>query len=142
MAESYRAKFTKSQARKLNQLLGGRGDSGIPPGGKEVRDDGHSRVRLAQAPSGGIPGRSGITPGSATCTQVIIAPLGGTGFDAGDLVKTSHTFTVINWDTVAHGEDGDRIIQVSSHSNNAQLVGSSCVNEGTASNIVLYEPTE
>lgn len=141
MAESYRAKFTKSQARKLNQLLGGRGDSGIPPGGKEVRDDGHSRVRLAQAPSGGIPARVGKTPGAATCTQIIVAPLAGSGFSAGDLVKTAHTFTCINWDTIAHGADGDRIIQVSSHSNNAQLVGSSCVNTEDIAEILLYEPT-
>jgi len=141
MAKRHPVKMTETSARKLDRLLGGSGGAGIP-GEDNFRDSGFSRVRLAQAPSGGIPGRSGITPGSATCTQVIIAPLGGTGFDAGDLVKTAHTFTVINWDTVAHGEDGDRIIQVSSHSNNAQLVGSSCVNEGTASNIVLYEPTE
>jgi len=140
MAESYRAKFTKSQARKLNQLLGGRGDSGIPPGGKEVRDDGHSRVRLAQAPSGGIPARVGATPGAAICTQVIIAPLAGSGFSAGDLVKTAHTFTCINWDLSVHGADGDRVIQVSSHSDNAMLIGSSCDNEGDPDDIILYEP--
>ncbi len=141
MAESYRAKFTKSQARKLNQLLGGRGDSGIPPGGKEVRDDGHSRVRLAQAPVDGIPARSGATPGTATCTQIIIAPLAGSGFSAGDLVKTTHTFTVTNWDLSIHGADGDRVIQVSGHSDKAMLIGSSCDNEGDPADILLYEPT-
>jgi len=55
-------------------------------------------VRLAQAPVGGIPARAGATPGEATCTQVIIAALPGVGFAAGDLVKTSLTFTVLNWD--------------------------------------------
>ena len=142
MAESYRAKFTKSQARKLSQLLGGNGSGLAPPSGKGNRDDGHSRVRLAQAPSGGIPARVGATPGAAICTQVIIAPLAGSGFSAGDLVKTAHTFTVINWDTIAHAADGDRICQVSSHSDNAQLIGSSCTNEESASGILLYEPTE
>jgi hypothetical protein len=98
-------------------------------------------VRLAQAPVGGVPARTGITPGSALCTQVIIAPASGSGFSAGDLVKTAVTFTVINWDLIAHGEDGDRIIQVSEHSDNAQLVGSSCTNEEDPAGILLYEPT-
>ena len=104
-------------------------------------DSSYSRVRLAQAPSGGIPARVNQTPGSATCTQVIIAPLSGTGFSAGDLVKTALTFTVLNWDLTKHAEDGDRIIQVSSHSDGAFLIGASCFNEEDPDEIKLYEPT-
>ncbi len=140
--ESY--KLGPNAAKKLGRLLGGMdgGNRHSPSSRFSPNDSSFSRVRLAQAPSGGIPARVGATPGAAVCTQVIVAPLAGSGFSVGDLVKTAKTFTVINWDTVAHGEDGDRIIQVSSHSDNAQLIGSSCVNEGTPSNIVLYVPTE
>jgi len=140
MAKRHPVKMTETSARKLDRLLGGSGGAAIP-GNDNYRDSGFSRVRLAQAPSGGIPARVGKTPGAATCTQIIVAPLAGSGFSAGDLVKTAHTFTCINWDTIAHGADGDRIIQVSSHSNNAQLVGSSCVNTEDIAEILLYEPT-
>jgi len=78
-------------------------------------------VVLAQAPEGGIPARVGITPGSAACTEVIVAPLGGTGFSAGDLVKTDKTFTVLNWDFQIHAADGDRVFQVSKTEDHAQM---------------------
>jgi hypothetical protein len=131
-------KITEKSARALARLLNS--GNNFTVGAKGYRDSSFSRVRLAQAPSGGIPARTGITPGSATCTQVIIAPEPGTGFLAGDLVKTSHTFTVLNWDFVIHGADGDRIVQVSNHSNDSFLIGASCTNEEDPANIVLYEP--
>jgi hypothetical protein len=57
-------------------------------------------------------------------------------------VKTDYTFTVLNWDLVVHGADGDRVVQVSGHFDDAQLIGSSCTNEQSASVIKLYVPSE
>jgi hypothetical protein len=71
---------------------------------------------------------------------VILAPLGGVGFAVGDLVKTTKTFTVLNWDLSVHGADGDRVVQVTKHSDNSLLVGASCFNEEDPDDILLYEP--
>ncbi len=98
-----------------------------------------SGLKLAQALVGGIPARVGITPGSATCTAVIIAPTSGTGYAIGDLVKTAKTFSVLNWDFTAQAIDGDRVFQVDKHADNALIVSASCLNEADAADIVLYE---
>ena len=102
-------------------------------------DSSYSRVRLAQAPQGGVPQRVGNTPGSILCFEVIIAPSAGAGYSEGDLVKTNRQFIVLNWDLTKHAEDGDRIIQVSSHSDGAFLIGASCFNEEDPNNIVALD---
>lgn len=95
---------------------------------------GSSSVKLAQAPSGGIPARVGINPGTATCTAVIKHP---TSFA---LVKLATTFTVYNWDFQIIGADGDRVIQVTNWANGADVVAFSCTNEADPAAIILYTP--
>jgi hypothetical protein len=103
-----------------------------------IVDDG--RVKLAQAPVGGIPKRVGKVPGSATCTAIVRAAIAGTGYVAGDLVKTPFTFTVLNWDGErVQANVGDRLIQVSGHYEDADLVGVICTNTGSASVFPLID---
>jgi hypothetical protein len=103
-----------------------------------IVDDG--RVKYAQAPVGGIPKRTGKVPGSATCTAIVRATIAGTGYVAGDLVKTPFTFTVLNWDGErVQANVGDRLIQVSGHYVNADLVGVVCTNTGSASVFPLID---
>jgi hypothetical protein len=107
-----------------------------------IIDDG--RVKYAQAPAGGIPKRVGKLPGSATCTAIVRATIAGTGYAAGDLVKTPFTFTVLNWDGErVHAASGDRLIQTSGHYEDADLVSVICTNTGSASVFPLIdEPPE
>ena len=132
-------KIGPNTARKLASLIGGGEVKSSPPSSRSsYRDSSFSKVSLAQAPSGGIPARSGKTPGSAICTQVIVAPTAGTGYAIGDLVKTAKTFTVKNWTFDVAASAGDRVCQVEGHRDNAMVVGWSCVNAGTASDIILF----
>jgi hypothetical protein len=56
--------FEQSVAIRLRDLVRAPGNS--QGGGDPLPEQ--RRVALAKAPSGGIPARSGTTPGSATCT--------------------------------------------------------------------------
>ncbi len=58
--------------------------------------------RLFKAPSGGIPARVGMTPGSATCTHCKL--------DSGEIVTIpATTFTVYNWVTAITNAEGERL---------------------------------
>lgn len=77
--------FDKTLAIQLRNLARAQGQGG---GGAKVIPE-QRRVAIAKAPSGGIPARSGTTPGSASCTFWEI----GTG---PTLAATSVSETVYN----------------------------------------------
>lgn len=77
--------FEKPVAKTLHDMARAGGQRGGNAGGLPEQ----RRVAIAKAPSGGIPARSGTTPGSATCTFWEI----GTG---PTLAATSVSETVYN----------------------------------------------
>lgn len=94
-----------------------------------------SELVLAQAPSGGIPARTLATPGSATCKLLEIATTTGTGYAVGDLINTGVDVIVKNWAFDVAAADGDRVLQISKASSPAYVVGWSCNNAGTPTDI-------
>lgn len=104
-----------------------RGDQS--PGGDVNREgrwetitaDAPPQLTFAQAPSGGVPARSGATPGSATCE---LLELNGSG----DFEETGVTLTVLNWVFDIAASSGDRILQISSATEPSFVVGWSCTN--------------
>lgn len=109
-------------------LLGCCGDSTGGGGGDDS-------LVFAQAPSGGIPARTLATPGSAICKLLEIATTAGTGYSIGDLINTGVDVTVENWAFDIAAAAGDRVLQISKASSPAFVVGWSCNNVGTTTDI-------
>lgn len=68
-------------------------------------------IEYAQAPAEGIPAIGGATPGEADCDVVVRATTAGTGYAAGDLVRTGEQVTVFNWSAKIAADKGRRLIQ-------------------------------
>ena len=66
-----------------------------------------AQIAIVQAPTGGIPPRSGFTPGSATCSIV--------EYQNGQLTVTTTSITVLNWSKTTIAPDGDRFAIAAKH---------------------------
>lgn len=135
MGYAFDENSAKRISRAINEVEKSVKNSTKPKRRYKIGGVGSSKVKLAQAPSGGIPARTNQTPGSATCDAVVVADADGAGYFAGDLVKTGDQYTIKNWTFDVAGALGDRIIQVEGHFHGAFVVGWSCTNNATAGDI-------
>ena len=86
-------------------------------------DQAKGTLKMFKAPSGGIPGRTGATMGSATCDVVET--------DSAGQLTTSGTVTVYNWARFAACSNGDRY-GVAGWANAAWVVvAEDCTDEGS-----------
>jgi len=88
-----------------------------------------------QAPAAGVPAATLASPGTATCDVLVRAQGSGTGYVADDLVKTGETVEILNYYFDIAGEDGDNRVSVTGHFDKAEVIGWSCTNEGSRSDI-------
>lgn len=109
-------RITLNSATKLSRLLNSTQSGGGDR--SQHRDTSFSRVRLASAPSGGIPARVGTTLGEAQCSLAY--------YDLdGAITISSTTIQVFNVEEsiVGAGDDPeDRLVVVSKHSNGALVL--------------------
>lgn len=128
--------FTVSDAERIARHIREFGDRRPAVHRRHRRRVIPSRLILAQAPEGGVPARSGATPGEASVDEVVRATESGIGYAAGDLVKTGRTFTAVNWTHSVLGDAGDRIIHVQGHFDGAYVLGADqCDNNGDPADI-------
>lgn len=89
-------------------------------------------IVYAQAPSGGIPARSGLVPGSAVCNRLTFHTTTGAF-----VLDGTATITVKNWSFDIAAVDGDRILQATVYGDEIHLVGWSCTNTASAASVVV-----
>ncbi len=96
--------YTLADARRILGVAN-RFDSRLPTGkaleNRRVTFRGWKPPRKFQAPSGGIPARSGTTPGSAECDIMELIN--------GALTLTGESFTVYSWASQPVCDMGDRL---------------------------------
>jgi hypothetical protein len=103
-----------------------------------------TKAAYVVAPEGGCP--PAIThsrPSYTECQILIRAPENRIweGIEAGDLVLSGETCRVANfWNSYA-GQKGSRKVQVDNHSDDAQVIGWDCHDEGNPDNWTFWDPT-